>query len=341
MTLETASITFYRVIQCGYFARNAEVPLFGSIQETLEDLQQWSDGKKLIETKVAEITESDTSGNTYLVDIQTKAGTWVITTWNETASTDGQVASIQAESNVGDATIHMNGIVEGSIPGYATYFWIIPSRNIFASVRFQHPYTAQKPFSAYIKKFMECYSRHVVVGEATAESEYPILGYANTADDEPSHPYPRFKTELLRNPGQKQFMLDHVDSITKVIRKETLDLTQAETLTFWQKMLRQAKLSSPIISPVKPRITYDVPIAPTTEDVQSMFEAWESGAESRWDDFGVKIAGSPEIHWVSHTLARSEFSLNVERDNVEVVNSISLIDAIIASRTQILALTVP
>jgi len=341
MTIEHASITFYSIFQCGYFSRGGEAPLFGSIQETLEDIQQWSSGKKLIETKVAEIDESDTVGNTYLVDIQAKRDTWVITTWNETASTDGRVASVQAESNVGDATVHMNDIAEGSIPGYATYFWIIPSRNIFASVRFQHPYTAQRPFSAYIKRFMECYSRHVVVGEATAEVEYPIIGYANTANDEPRHCHPRFKTGLLRNPGQKQFMLDNVERITKVIRKETLDLTQRETLSLWQKMIRQAGLSSPPVTPVKPRISYDLPFQPTADDIENMFDTWEAAAESKWDDFGVVIKGHQDVYWVSHTLARKEFDLDVERDNDEVVNSISLIDALLGKRTQILALTSP
>lgn len=341
MSIESASISFYSIFQCGYFSRGSEVPMFGSTQETLEDLLNWSQGKTLIETKVSEVDESDTTGNTYLVDIQTKRGTWVITTWNETASTDGRVASVQAESNVGDATVHMNDIVEGSIPGYATYFWIIPSKSIFASVRFQHPYTAQRPFSAYIKRFMECYSRHVVVGDATAEVEYPIIGYANTDNDEPRHYYPRFRTGLLRNPGQKQFMLDNVGSITKVIRKETLDLTQRETLSLWQKLIRQAKLSSPPVTPVEPRISYDLPFQPTADDIENMFDAWEDTAESKWDDFGIMIKGHHDVYWVSHTLARKEFDLDVERENDEVVNSISLIDALLIKRTQILALISP
>lgn len=338
MTIEKASVSFYSITQCGYFARGEEAQLFGSTQEVLEDLQQWSSGKTLIETKVAEIGESDTSGNTYLLDIQVRQDTWLITTWNETASTEGRVASVQGESNVGNATIHMNNIAEGSIPGYATYFWVIPSQNIFASIRFQHPYTAQKPFRAYINKFMECYSRHVVVGEPTAESEYPIMGYANTSDDEPRHYFPRFRTELVRKPGQKQYILDNVSKITKVLRKETLDLSQAETLSLWQKLLRQASLSTPQVSPIKPRINYDIPFQPSVEDIESMFETWESEVDSKWDDFGVKIAGSQDIHWVSHTLARKEFDMDIERDNDEVVNSISLINAVLGNRAQILAL---
>lgn len=337
MSIEKARISFYNITQCAYFARGDETALFGSVQEVLEDLQAWSNGKKLIETKVSEINESDSSGNTYLLDIHTRQDTWLITTWNETASTDGQVASVQAESNVGEAEIHMNGIAEGSIPGYATYFWVIPTRNIFASIRFQHPYTAQKPFRAYVNKFMECHGRHVVVGDPEPGSDYPILGYINGTGDTPRHAYARFRTELLRNPGQKQFMLDNIHRITKIVRKETLNLSESEHLSLWQKLLRQANLSAPQALPIEPHISYDVPFRPTIEDINNLFLSWEENTESEWDDFGVKISGDQNIHWVSHTFARKEFELNIERDNLEVVNSESLIDAVLNNRNHILA----
>lgn len=338
MTTETANFSFYNITQCGYYARGEDEPRFGSIQEALEDLQNWSNGKKLIETKVSEVEDSDTSGNTYLLDIQVKQNTWLITTWNETASTNGRVASVQAESDVGNATVHMNSIVEGSIPGYATYFWVIPDRRVFASVRFNHPYTAQKPFRAYINKFMECFGRHVVVGMETSDSDYPIMGYSNTQEDDPQHYYPRFFTELFKKPGKKQFLIDNVNNITKVIRKEELDLSQTETLTIWQKLIRQAHLSNPQTLPIRPRITYDIPFNPTVGDIENMFAAWEDEAHSSWDDFGVKMRGSQEIYWVSHALARMEFELDIERINEEVVSATSLIDAALQNKQQILAI---
>lgn len=338
MSTEQSSITFYKITECGYFARGDESVAFGSISELLEDLRDWSAGKKLIETKVSEVEESDTQGNTYLFDIKEKDGTWLVTTWNETPSVEGNVVSVQGDSNVGDATIHMNPIAEGSIPGYATYFWLIPSRRMFASIRFHHPQTAQKPFSAYLEKFLETHGRHVVVGEPNEESDYPIVGYAEDANDDPAHYYPRFRTELVRNPGQKQFMLDNIDKITKVIRKEVLDLTHTDRLSFWQKMLRQAGLSAPPVLPIKPRISFELPFKPTAADINNLFQEWDDGGENKWDDFGIKLTGDNEIHWVSHTLARKRFDLTIERDNAEIVNSQSLIDALLARKQHILAL---
>jgi hypothetical protein len=175
-------------------------------------------------------------------------------------------------------------------------------------------------------------------GEPTEKSDYPILGYAEIEGHEPHHAYARFNTELKRNPGKKQFMLDNVLKITKVIRKETLDLSQTAELTFWQKMLRQAHLADPVNVPIKARISYDIPFKPTVDDIENLFATWEETAETHWDDFGVKLSGSQDVHWVSHTLARKEFEFQIERDNEEIVNANSLIDAINAQKIEILQL---
>ncbi len=41
-------------------------------------------------------------------------------------------------SSVTAPDVVMNQIQDNSIPGYATYFWILPSYGLFASVRFKN-----------------------------------------------------------------------------------------------------------------------------------------------------------------------------------------------------------
>ena len=44
-------------------------------------------------------------------------------------------AEYAAGSVVGSADIEMTETSDGRIPGYATYFWIIPSKNVLATSR--------------------------------------------------------------------------------------------------------------------------------------------------------------------------------------------------------------
>ena len=59
-----------------------------------------------------------------------------------------------------------------------------------------------------------------------------------------------------------------------------------------------------------------------------MIQDWKEGTEREWDDYGFVFRGSSDIHWLSHSLARVEQELDVERDNDEVVNSMSLLNAL-------------
>lgn len=336
MSSEHTNVTFYSILNCGYYRRGEDAPIFGSLEETLGDLSEWSKGKSLQETKLGDLKQSDTAGNVYLLDIQQRSGTWLIKTWNEVASTDGKVASVQAESQVGDAKVVMNTLAAGSIPGYASYFWIIPSEQMFASIRFQHPYTAQQPFRAYIQKFMEQHGRYVVYGDSDEIDELNILGYRKDQADQPRHAFVRFTTMPLRNPGNREHILNNVEKISKVIKKETLNLAAKEDKSFWQSCLRKAVLSAPDMPPVEPRISYELPFKPTAEDVNNIFDGWEAEHDTKWDDVGFKIYG--DVCWVSHTLARGEINLEVERESLETVSSESLLSALIKNKNKLMLL---
>lgn len=311
------------------------MPMFGSLEETLSDLAEWSKGKSLQETKLGDVTQSDTAGNVYLMDIQHRSETWLVRIWNEVASTDGKVASAKAESQVGNARVVMNTLEEGSIPGYASYFWIVPSERMFASIRFQHPYTAQQPFRGFIQRFMERHGRYVVYGDSDENNNLDILGYCQGPTEKPRHAFVRFSTMQLRKPGNREHILNNVEKISKVIKKESLNLSAKEDRSLWQSLLRQATLSIPEQAPVEPRISYVLPFKPSVEDVNNIFDEWEGNHETKWDDIGFKIHG--DVCWVSHTLARGELDLEVQREGPETVSTESLLTALIKSKSRLMS----
>jgi len=69
-----------------------------------------------------------------------------------------------------------------------------------------------------------------------------------------------------------------------------------------------------------------------------MVQEWEENHESKWDDIGFKLSGDNEIRWLSHSVAKSEYELDVERDNDEIVDAQSLLNALTQNRDIILGL---
>lgn len=333
--IEKAKIGFYNISACGYFKRNEDAPAFGGIQPTLAQLAQWSNGKVLEDTKLFEPQEGSDALPCYLVDVQGAGDSWVITTWNQTPSHSGKVASIQADSSVGSATVFMNDIKKGSIPGFATYFWVIPSLSKFATVRFQHAAAGQRSFQLYMEAFLQGCSAHVRHGPSSAGG-IEILGYSKTPADDPKHYFPRFRTEVYQKPGEHQFLLDHAARIHRIYRKTAIDLGTHEKLAGFQKVLGVLGLRQPQQHSEKVHIRFDADVHLSRDEVKAIIHDWTREHEREWDDYGFDITGQEKVFWLSRSFARDEFDLNVTRTGEELVEAGSLLEALNENRRRIL-----
>ena len=146
---EEAAIQFYKVTRCGYYGDYSSKREFGDLQGTLSTLREWTkrDKMQLRRTKIFEPEEGSNIRPTYCYDIQYDGGSGnhLLTTWNQTPTSEGQYASVEAEARVGEADVTLTGVPDGTIPGYATYFWFVPENAILATVQFQHRVANGKP----------------------------------------------------------------------------------------------------------------------------------------------------------------------------------------------------
>ena len=46
-----------------------------------------------------------------------------------------------------------------------------------------------------------------------------------------------------------------------------------------------------------------------------MIEGWETNHDSKWDDIGFTLTGEQNPRWLSNSLARDTFKLDVKRVN--------------------------
>lgn len=325
MPQDKAKITFYKITECGFYGRGEEAPEFGNMQSLLSSLEEWSGGKQLVETKTYEPSGIDEQMPCYLLNIHRLNNNWLVTIWNETPSTDGQTASAVGTSSVGNAEIVMNELPEGGIPGFATYFWFIPDLDVFASIRFQHLITGQKPMQLYMESYLAEFSPYVVLTDPDDDTDIEIIGYKAADDGEAQHLYPRFRTCLFRKPGNRQYLFDNAQFIRKIICKSSLKLSRPEDLADWQRFLTNVRLRRAEPNDESVKIKYEVGASLSRAELNELVHDWDQQHERQWDDYGFKIRGEKIIHWLSHSIARDEFQVEVQRDNAEVVNAQSLL----------------
>lgn len=339
--IEEVKVQFYRISKCGYFHYGNDLPAFGAIGDILNQLSAWvsADGKSLSETCTYELEDGDDSYRTFCFDIKknNQTGDFVLVTWNETPTNEGRVVTVNGQQPVGNAQVNFTDLPEGSIPGYATYFWFVPEKNVFAAIRFHHTLLIGKSnLERFLREYCAKFTSYVVYEESDDCPE--MIGYTDN-NENIQHLRADFKAFLYRKPGQIDALRNSVNSVTKIIRKNRLSPQVALHRSVWQRMLEGLRVSEAertLNADVK--IKYEIPFHPTIEQFNGMVDEWEENHESKWDDIGFKLSGDDEIKWLSHSVAKSDYDLDVDRDNDEIVDAQSLLNALTEKRNVILSL---
>lgn len=341
MVSEKAVITFYNIDKAGYYVQGSKAPAFGSVLETLSDLQRWAGPKNLKQTKTFEANEERYP--CYLVDAKSSGDDWVLIMWNEIPANGQQVPSISETAQFGaDPQVILNPLQRGSIPGYATYFWFMPEKNLLATVRLHNKLTSQSTLQNYLHCYLKQSSQHVVSNPFTNEDgtvEVRVTGYKNNPSDleeEKKHYNPRFNTSLVRNLGKHEVIRQNADRVKKIERIVELDLSKPEQLGLWQKMLQGVHLGAPQGAGITTKVRYTLSPNVTLQDVNAMIDDWEADP-NEVNDYGFYFEGdASKPYWLSKSLARTEYELNLERENIEFVQIDSLLTDLIKKKNSIL-----
>ncbi|MGP6669579.1 hypothetical protein ACTZM5_25775 [Klebsiella pneumoniae] len=341
MVTEQAVFTFYKINKAGYYAYGDQQPAFGNTTEMLTDLQHWARTKTLKQTKTFEANEERYP--CYLVDAKRNGDDWALLIWNEIPTNGQQVPSISETARFGaDPEVILNAVQGGSIPGYATYFWFLPERDLLATVRLHNKLTSQSSLQHYLHCFLKQSSPHVVAAPFTNEDgsvEVRVTGYRNNPLDEnkeEKHYIPKFSSSLVRNRGKHDIIRQNANRIRKIERVIELDLTKPEELGLWQRMLQVVNLGAPQGADITTKVRYTLSPNVTLQDVNSMIDDWEADP-SEVNDYGFYFTGeSNKPYWLSKSLARMEFQLDLERENIEFVQIDSLLRELVRKKNAIL-----
>ncbi|QIM66352.1 hypothetical protein A4G16_02665 [Mannheimia granulomatis] len=310
-----AQITFYDIQRCGLYARkgNGTQPLFLGVQDMLEQLKNWADGKDLVDTDIFQ-NKNKQSLCTYLADLKSTPDSAIMVLWNQVPHTDSGVLSLPNRAKFGQIQhADANSIKADSIPGYPTYFWFIPRSKVFATICFNTNVNGRLAMEAYIKQFMCQFSSYVVkeLNEQTKILE--IKGYSADPTDTHEkvfHYPPSFYSCIYPKPQELELLKRQAPQIKKVTKKATCSYLNPTSLSMFQKVTGlftglPQQLSSNQDFNVKAEVSVN---GLTKAEVQGLFDEWEQEVDS-WQslDYGFKIGDKQ--HWFSHAAVKWEGEL--------------------------------
>lgn len=344
-----AKLFAYDVVRCGYYARGQRQPEFGTMPEILGELADWVRDRRLGSTKLSNGGGEETVVGTYCLGLREVPGhdDFVLAIWNETPAHQGKFASVRRDSRVGSARVTMTDVPDGGIPGFPTYFYLMPTENVCFAVRFEgQRLTGHKAMSSYLDSFVKFATSYVVREDGEGDEipgEVGVIGYSDEDHDEIDvdslrHLYAHFSSRPRRDPGKIEWLRRRVGNIRKLIQKDELhSQTQADRNLF-DRLMRRVGIEEPVMPPLSISMKVDLDVDLDEADFDSIVATSEGGGEDF--DLGFKVSGSNDVHWLSHSFTKTDVSLDVNLGEGWMVDLDELGQAFVRNRRHIRGLLI-
>ncbi|MEX0597391.1 MAG: hypothetical protein WD512_12930 [Candidatus Paceibacterota bacterium] len=340
---ENVKLNLYEIVKCGYYEDQSLTSSFCSLPEMLNDLQQWIQDKELQETKTYGLEDYQNHLPTYCLDLvrDNQTGDYLLTTWNETPTDQGNYASINLRSSVGQYELDIQKIPKGYVPGYATYFWFIPDLSRFCTIRFSQPLNGHPNLKLYLKNYLKNYSGWVFDDGGIDERE--IIGYGTNEGNIDLKLNPIFDSRPAVKTGDREFLRRNAQFIRKVMRKNRVNYVNRENLNFVGNLFRRIGINNDVLPEVDFHdVKFEIDREFTEVEIVEIFDYWLQNIQEdngHFDDIGFKFTGNSDDYWLSRIIQKMEFEIDVIRRQEEVVEADSLLTELIAeTREHVLAL---
>lgn len=324
----SAKITFYEIHKCGYYKyKEKSNPCFGSIDEMLLDLNDWSKSLSFEATKTFEPDDGKILP-VYLLGIKQGNDSWLLATWNQVPATEVGVSSVSRTSTLDDIKIFANTIQDNSIPGFPTYFWFFPSQKCFATVCFD-VYNGKDGLQNYLENFLAFNPNHRFEYTNNSGEACYIYKESENSKNEKSKIFPSFRASIHKKPGKIKYLIQNFSKITKITRKSTVRITNTVQKASWQKALKFFNLIQPeetITTRTQDSQEFHAKVEidakfKTAEPLKQIISSWEKEeSKTSWDDYGFSLRGEQTPIWLSHSLARDNFELTLTKNSHGLVS---------------------
>ena len=326
--MEKITLKFYTIYKCGYYKPKDTKNYLTDISDLLDNIKDWIDSKTLEETLTTnKLSAKSEKLPVYCLNVTKSSvkNTYLITTWNKVETTDGNISSIKIDEPIKTASknVSTTKLPKNSIPGYATYFYVIPEDNILATIRFNHISNGHIGLNSYIKGFLTFYSKYTqFIENEEDKSKIEILGYGTSKKDYDDNLHPYFKSSLKRTKTNTDKILSSVNSISKMIRKTTISTAILSEKNLYDNLMEFLGTKSNNDNE-EFQLKYEMKVKPTKDNVTEIIKSWNK--KDSWDDIGFQIKGEDNPIWLSADIPTKELELKINRTNDEFVDFDDLI----------------
>lgn len=311
-------VTFFQYTQLGFYRygdNEYHEPL--SMAELLSSLYDWFQDRISLEDTL--LWDDSTPGyshrkKVYLREIQRdeESGEYMLILWRAVGSGDG-VYGIRADASLDDSSLYnANNAAEGErvIWGEAAYYWFLPSRNLFASIRFPNSIADTQLMNRFFHDFICLHAdirqknREVKQG---ATGSYTTVTFPAQGEGQTGNLWFRIQSKQFTKLTTQADLGAIARDITHFVKREIIS-ARAENLPDWTRLFGGLPFVSAEVTRDSRKVEVNIEAKPTAEELRRIFEQYSeeySGNLDGWRNIGFKKDGVGGICWLNSFVVKS------------------------------------
>jgi hypothetical protein len=269
--MQDAKIKFFDIKRCGYYLRGESAPSLSNLNDILLKLNLWAhDGREFANTTCYQSDPDNDLLNTYFCGWSQNTATKdsLLILWNQLPNDNGVIYGMNPLARPGGTSMLATDFGNTpAIPGSPSYIWFVPSKNVFATIRFNHSVQGKGNLDHYLNGFLQNKSPYRV------EDEGKVVGYSPTgqATKNSGQLHPKFEAYGRKQEELETELLTNIYKITKIIKRETLHYAIEDDRSAFERVFAQLLPNTPSFN--QPRtITHELQFSPTKAELKKIIK---------------------------------------------------------------------
>ena len=329
----------YETTENGYRSTKRDAKHVLPFPDLIKDLKHFAFDQGLKLAQTCTYSASADLMQAYCADFQQDNDSYLLALWNQVPTGEAGVQSLDGAmaSKSGNITVHTHKITGTSIPGFMTYFWLLPKKGKIAAVILWSDKRPSTPIGTlqlnqYIKSFIKNKCCHLV--EYIDDCGNKCTGFSDqprpTSGKDNRVPNSRLKafwaTQYSKSEADVDRLKAHCDSITSVMRNIKLKDVESETNGELLNALKTIFRVQPkeILKTKKFRIQGPVDGLSKAE-IKNFIDLYEASGHHDDYNMGFKLSNDTSPIWLSGCFEKYSDNVSVNMrasDGYPDVNSL-------------------
>jgi hypothetical protein len=331
-----AKIRFFDIKRCGFYMRGDSTAKFGGLSNMLEQLSAWAtDGRAFANTTCYQADADNDLYNTYFCSWSQNKTTKdsLLVLWNQTPNDDGVIYAMNPTLPPGGTsmlTTDFGG--KPAIPGAPSYIWFVPSKNVFATIRFSHSVQGKGNLDHYLNGFLLNKTPYRV-----KDKDEKVIGYSKTgvATKDSARISPKFEAHGRKQEELETELLANIANIRKIVKRETLLYSVPDDRKVVERVFSKLLGTVPVLN--KPRtISHELQFTPSVTELKSIIKNFgELGQDTFIKNAGFVYKDGKKVMLTGCSVAFPH-QININRGDDQLLSSVDLLAQITLQRESLL-----